>query len=80
MFWIGIDVGGTFTDAVVYDDAKNSFTYAKAPSTPADPTNGVFDVLGLLKLDLGKIERFVHGVTIGTNAVLRVRGRNAGCS
>ena len=74
MFWIGIDVGGTFTDAVVYDDAKNSFTYAKAPSTPADPTNGVFDVLGLLKLDLGKIERFVHGVTIGTNAVLEGKG------
>lgn len=74
MLWIGIDVGGTFTDAVAYDDENKSFTYAKAPSTPADPTLGVLDVLGLLKADMAKVERFVHGVTIGTNAILEGKG------
>jgi N-methylhydantoinase A len=74
MLWIGIDVGGTFTDAVAYDDEAKSFTYAKAPSTPADPTLGVLDVLGLLKVDMAKVERFVHGVTIGTNAILEGKG------
>ncbi len=74
MLWIGIDVGGTFTDAVAYDDDKKAFNYAKAPSTPSDPTVGVFDVLDLLEADIGKVERFVHGVTIGTNAVLQGKG------
>ena len=74
MLWIGIDVGGTFTDAVAYDAENNAFTYAKAPSTPADPTKGVLDVLELLKLDMKRVERFVHGVTIGTNAVLEGKG------
>ncbi|MEZ5844114.1 MAG: hydantoinase/oxoprolinase family protein [Hyphomicrobiaceae bacterium] len=74
MLWIGIDVGGTFTDAVSYDAQTSTFRYAKAPSTPADPTEGVLDVLGLLDIDIGRVERFVHGVTIGTNAVLEGRG------
>ena len=45
MLWIGIDVGGTFTDAVVYDTQTSAFRLAKAPSTPADPTEAVLDVL-----------------------------------
>ena len=74
MYWIGIDVGGTFTDAVAFNDATGDLTFAKAPSTPADPTQGVLDVLAKLDVDLGDIERFVHGVTIGTNAVLEGKG------
>ena len=74
MLWIGIDVGGTFTDAVAYDQAAGTFAFAKAPSTPADPTRAVLDVLAALKLDLKSVERLVHGVTIGTNAVLEGKG------
>ena len=74
MLWIGIDVGGTFTDAVAYDQTRNGFTFAKAPSTPADPTRAVLDVLKAIELDIPSIERLVHGVTIGTNAVLEGKG------
>ena len=74
MLWIGIDVGGTFTDAVGYDEVMGTFAFAKAPSTPADPTRGVLDVLRAMKLDIGSVERLVHGVTIGTNAVLEGKG------
>jgi N-methylhydantoinase A len=74
MLWIGIDVGGTFTDAVAYDEAAGTFAFAKAPSTPADPTCAVLEVLSAMQLDLGAIERLVHGVTIGTNAVLEGKG------
>ncbi|MGI9477275.1 MAG: hydantoinase/oxoprolinase family protein [Hyphomicrobiaceae bacterium] len=70
MLWVGIDVGGTFTDAVVYDTATAQLRFAKAPSTPSDPTAAVLDVLSLMAVPAGDIERFVHGVTIGTNAVL----------
>ena len=74
MLSIGIDVGGTFTDAVVYDTTTGSFTLAKAPSTPSDPTAAVLEVLARLQVPIGDIDRFVHGVTIGTNAVLMGRG------
>lgn len=74
MLWIGIDVGGTFTDAVVFDTATAKLSFAKSPSTPADPTVAVLDILALMKIDAGEIDRFVHGVTIGTNAVLTGRG------
>ena len=74
MKWVGVDVGGTFTDAVVYDDETLKFSYAKAPSSLADPTSGVLDVLDSLSINFGDIERFVHGVTIGTNAILQGKG------
>ena len=75
MLWIGIDVGGTFTDGVVYDDATQIFTYAKAPSTPGSPTDGVLAVLDQLGCQaLDKVARVCHGVTIGTNAILEKKG------
>ena len=73
-FRVGVDVGGTFTDAAVFDDASGSLHYAKAPSTPTDPASAVLDVLERLDVDLGEVQRFIHGVTIGTNAVLEGQG------
>jgi N-methylhydantoinase A len=74
MHWVGIDVGGTFTDGVAYDESTRAFAFAKVPSTPDDPTRGVIGVLTALKLDIAAIERFVHGVTIGTNAIIEGKG------
>lgn len=74
MLWVGVDVGGTFTDAVVFDDETQAVGYAKAPSTPSDPTQGVLDALDRLEIDVGRVERFVHGITIGTNAILEGKG------
>ena len=71
---VGVDVGGTFTDAAVFDDTAGSIRYAKVPSTPADPARAVLDVLERLDVDLGEVLRFIHGITIGTNAVLEGRG------
>jgi N-methylhydantoinase A len=74
MLWVGIDVGGTFTDGVVYDDTAGRFRFAKAASTPEAPTRGVMAVLDLLDCDPADIARFCHGVTIGTNAILERKG------
>ena len=74
MHWVGIDVGGTFTDGVAYDETTRAFAFAKVPSTPDDPSRGVIGVLTALKLDIAAIERFVHGVTIGTNAIIEGKG------
>ncbi len=74
MWWIGVDVGGTFTDGVAYDDAKQAFIFAKSSSTPDDPTQGVMDVVEQLGLEMSQVDRFVHGMTIGTNAILQGKG------
>ena len=73
-FQVGVDVGGTFTDAAVLDGAAGSLRYAKVPSTPADPAGAVLEVLDHLGVDLGEVQRFIHGITIGTNSILEGRG------
>jgi N-methylhydantoinase A len=85
MYRIGIDVGGTFTDLVAVDEAGR-VVLAKAASTPADPSVGVMEGLGLLAgalgLDhralLGQTERVVHGTTVATNALLERKGARVG--
>lgn len=74
MKMIGVDVGGTFTDAVSYDDATGELRWAKAPSTPRAPAEGVLAAILRNDADLTQTARFVHGVTIGTNAILQRLG------
>src|SRR3954454_1674230 len=73
---LGVDVGGTFTDAVVFDGAK--LHTAKAPSTPDDPSRGVMAAvaaaLSRAGADAGDVEIFAHGMTVGTNALLTESG------
>jgi len=69
---LGVDVGGTFTDAALIADGR--LVTAKAPSTPDDQSRGVIDAVeaALDKADAaaGDVERLVHGMTVGTNALL----------
>ena len=71
---VGVDVGGTFTDAVAFDATNGSLRWAKAPSTPDEPARGVLDAVSALTGELGAVERFVHGITIGTNAIIERKG------
>ncbi len=68
---IGIDIGGTFTDAVLRDES-GVFRLLKAPSTPDDPARAVGDALQRLLpgSDAGAVRRFLHGTTVATNAIL----------
>jgi N-methylhydantoinase A len=82
---IGVDVGGTFTDMVLRDAAGAVRIY-KAPSVPADPSEGVLGVLRLaarqLDLPLSALLRdcalFVHGSTVATNTILEKNGAKVG--
>src|ERR1700750_400614 len=74
---IGVDVGGTFTDAVLDDDAGTVLA-AKSPSTPPDYSRGVLDVLELLAENLGSslpemlanTHHIAHGTTSSLNALV----------
>src|SRR3954454_10616921 len=69
---LGVDVGGTFTDAALI--VGDRLVTAKAPSTPDDQSEGVIAAVeaALEKADAeaADVERFVHGMTVGTNALL----------
>lgn len=71
---VATDIGGTFTDVVVYDPGLRRYTTAKAPSRGADLAAGVMDALGLVVDDPSQVESFVHGSTVGLNSFLQRRG------
>lgn len=64
------DIGGTFTDFVLLDEAGRMHV-TKTPSTPRDFTEGVINGIHKLKLDLREVEIFVHGATVVLNALLQ---------
>ena len=75
---LGVDVGGTFTDLVLFDAATNRIHFTKTSSTPANQAVGVEEgigkVVGLAGLTPADIEFFVHGTTVATNALLERKG------
>lgn len=70
MLWIGVDIGGTFTDVVAYDTDNRRKTASKTLSDRNDPVSAVLAGLEKLNLDLKSAARFVHGTTRVTNALL----------
>src|ERR671936_885640 len=72
---LGVDVGGTFTDAALL--TPGGLVTAKAPSTPRDQSEGVLRAvdaaLELAGASASDVARFVHGMTVGTNALLEGR-------
>jgi N-methylhydantoinase A len=73
---LGVDVGGTFTDAVLVDGGR--IHTAKQPTTADDQSRGVIaaveEVLGRAGASGSEVEVFAHGMTVGTNALLEERG------
>ena len=70
---LGVDVGGTFTDFVAYDEGSNRLSVWKCLSTPHDPTQGIVDGLGAAT-DLASVKNIRLGTTVATNAILQRRG------
>ncbi|MEV4013667.1 hydantoinase/oxoprolinase family protein [Nonomuraea angiospora] len=71
---VAMDIGGTFTDVVCYDERSGTVTASKAPTTPGDLAEGVFAALGRVVDDPAGISFFVHGTTQGLNALLERKG------
>ncbi|MGD9850977.1 MAG: hydantoinase/oxoprolinase family protein [Nitrospirales bacterium] len=70
--WVGIDIGGTFTDFVIYSSSDQSLKRFKILSTPADPAKAVMQGLSQLPQHLNR--HIVHGSTVATNAILERKG------
>lgn len=70
---IGIDCGGTFTDLVAIDELGR-VQIEKTSSTPEDPSVAIINALNKLGISLTDTDYFVHGSTVGINAVIQNRG------
>jgi len=77
---LGVDVGGTFTDLIFYDEASGETRVAKAPTTPAAPEQGILHAIaaGVPDERLAQAQFFLHGTTVGLNALLERRGAVVG--
>jgi N-methylhydantoinase A len=79
---IAIDVGGTFTDIVLIDDATGQIHYTKVLTTHHNLAEGVITgidkMLGMVGIPFEWIDYLVHGTTIGTNALIERKGARTG--
>ena len=70
-FQVGIDVGGTFTDLVAFDEETGQTLLVKVPSTPRDPSEGAYSAIKkLLHSHPADITSIVHASTVGSNLFL----------
>ncbi len=74
MAWLGVDVGGTFTDLVLFDDATQDIRILKTPSTPKNQSEGILTGIRRLGFEPGRLDRVVHGTTVATNTALECDG------
>ena len=78
MWFIGVDVGGTFTDFHAMHISDGRVFLHKTPSTPSDPSLAIMTGLDALLeksgIDVGEIVRLAHGTTVATNALIQRRG------
>lgn len=77
---IGVDVGGTFTDLVMRDETDGTVVVGKTPTTTSDPDIGVLAVVDTVVPTeaLGRCQYFIHGTTVGLNALIERRGAVVG--
>ncbi len=79
---LGVDVGGTFTDLLLFNETNGQFWRHKTPSTPHDSSegilNGVEAICKQANIDPSKVDVLLHGTTVATNAVLEGKGARVG--
>ncbi|MBI3980009.1 MAG: hydantoinase/oxoprolinase family protein [Chloroflexi bacterium] len=79
---LGVDIGGTFTDAMLIDEQTGEIRIGKVPSTPRDPSIGFLNaterMLRTAQVAPEAISYVVHGTTVATNAIIEGKGARTG--
>src|SRR5579875_3440523 len=75
---LGIDVGGTFTDFILYDEASGRIEVLKLPSTPEDQAVALLEGVERLWCPGDGTLNLLHGTTVATNALIERRGARTG--
>lgn len=79
---LGVDVGGTFTDFLLFNEQNSQLRLLKTPSTPQDQSIGIMNGISQLIAETGispsEITALLHGTTVSTNIVLEEKGAKVG--
>ncbi len=75
---LAVDIGGTFVDAVAYDEESGEIAVRKSPTTPAAPADGVITATRATNVSLEEVSVYTHGTTLGLNAILERKGSVTG--
>ena len=75
---VGVDIGGTFTDLVVYEEGTGRVVTAKTPTTPEAPEDGLLQACRQADIDMKQVSNFMHGTTLVTNLILTRTGAKVG--
>jgi N-methylhydantoinase A len=78
MIVVAIDIGGTFTDLIGYDDRRKRFVDAKSLTTPGHLVQGIIDCIRKSGLEAGSIDELIHGSTIAINTLIERKGAKTG--
>ena len=75
---LAIDVGGTFIDLVLLDEATGAVTTEKEPSVIGAGTDNIFRGVERLGVNVSDLEMIIHGSTVVINTILQERGARIG--
>jgi N-methylhydantoinase A len=78
LIFVAVDIGGTFTDLIGFDDAAQSFVQAKSLTTPSELTQGVINCIRQSGLAAGAMDELIHGSTIAINTLIERKGAKTG--
>ena len=74
MLLLAVDIGGTFTDLVGYDPAKDALVQSKSLTTPENLAQGVLDCVAKSGTALASVDRLIHGSTVAINTLIERKG------
>src|SRR5882762_5596645 len=75
---VAIDIGGTFTDLMAFDEATGRFAQAKSLTTPTQLVKGIIDCLRMSGVDPAEIGELIHGSTTAINTLIERKGAKTG--
>jgi len=78
MIVVAIDIGGTFTDLVGFDEKAGRFAEAKSLTTPSDLSQGILDCIRKSGIQSAAIDELIHGSTIAINTLIERKGAKTG--
>ena len=78
LIFVAVDIGGTFTDLLGFDDEAQVFMQAKSLSTPADLVQGIINCIRESGAKVGAIDELIHGSTIAINTLIERKGARTG--
>ena len=78
MIFLAVDIGGTFTDLIAFDDRSGRFYQAKSLTTPRNHVDGIIDCIKKSDIDPKTIDNLIHGSTTAINTLIERKGAQVG--